>query len=347
MRSILRKSKNREDRETTNNSKTENMMRNGASVLKELIASSNGKYNPYRIFSAQELKLATNNYDQKNVITEDWGCILYKGFWQERLISVMRFRESNRDGHGSCINNIVYAAQMSHNHILKLVGCCLETQIPILAFESVEYGNLRDRILSASQPQIEPLLMKHRLKIAMDIAHALAYLHFGFPRPIVYRDFKTAHILFNEENGAKLFDFSLSISIPEGETHVTDRVMGTMGYCAPEYLSTGVFNEKSDVFGFGVFLFELLTGQIISDLVKAARNLGCPFEEYFKKFIEDNSFTEIVDRIIIQDILCLRKEQQLHASAQLMFECLKESPVDRPTMVDVAKKLRQIYCSFM
>ena len=69
MRSILRKSKNREDRETTNNSKTENMMRNGASVLKELIASSNGKYNPYRIFSAQELKQETNNYDQKNVFS--------------------------------------------------------------------------------------------------------------------------------------------------------------------------------------------------------------------------------------------------------------------------------------
>ncbi|KAK9219154.1 hypothetical protein WN943_007794 [Citrus x changshan-huyou] len=100
----------------------------------------------------------------------------------------------------------------------QLIGCCLETPIPILAFESVEYGNLRDRILSASQPQTEPLLMKHRLKIAMDIAHALAYLHFGFPRPIVYRDFKTAHILFNEENVAKMFDFSLSISIPEGGT---------------------------------------------------------------------------------------------------------------------------------
>ncbi|KAK9219143.1 hypothetical protein WN943_007783 [Citrus x changshan-huyou] len=334
---------NREDRETTNNSKTENMMRNGASVLKELIASSNGNYNPYRIFSAQELKLATNKYDQKNVITEDWGCILYKGFWQERLISVMRFRESNRDEHGSCINNIVYAAQMSHNHILKLIGCCLETQIPILAFESVEYGNLRDRILSASQPQIEPLLMKHRLKIAMDIAHALAYLHFGFPRPIVYRDFKTAHILFNEENVAKLFDFSLSISIPEGETHITDRVIGTWGYCAPEYQSTGVFNEKSDVYGFGAFLFELLTGQIISDLMKAADNLGCPLEEYFKKFIEDNSFTEIVDHIIIQDILCLRKEQQLHAYAQLMSECLKESPVDRPTMMAEISFNRHMY----
>ncbi|XP_052298061.1 serine/threonine-protein kinase ZRK3-like isoform X2 [Citrus sinensis] len=345
MRSILRKSKNREDRETTNNSKTENMMRNGASVLKELIASSNGKYNSYRIFSAQELKLATNNYDQKNVITEDWGCILYKGFWQERLISVMRFRESNRDEHGSCINNIVYAAQMSHNHILKLIGCCLETQIPILAFESVEYGNLRDRILSASQPQIEPLLMKHRLKIAMDIVHALAYLHFGFPRPIVFRNFKTSCILFNEENVAKLFDFSLSISIPEGETHITDTVMGTWGYCAPEYMRTGVFNEKSDVFSFGVFLFELLTGWDVSDLVKDTHDLACPSNEYLKNYFEDNRFTEIVDPIIVEDVLSIEKEQQLHASAQLSFECIKDSPADRPSMVDVAKKLRQIYRS--
>ncbi|XP_052298074.1 serine/threonine-protein kinase ZRK3-like [Citrus sinensis] len=341
MGSIMRKFKDKTDKRAL-------MTRNGATVLKELIASSHGKYNPYRIFSAKELEIATNNYEEIKIIKQDSTYKLYKGFWQERLISVMRFRESNRDEHGSCINNIVYAAQMSHNHILKLIGCCLETQIPILAFESVEFGNLHDRILSASQPQIEPLLMKHRLKIAMDIAHALAYLHFGFPRPIVYRDFKTAHILFTEENVAKLFDFSLSISIPEGETHITtDTVIGTWGYSAPEYLSTGVFNEKSDVYGFGAFLFELLTGQIISDLLKAAHNLGCPLEEYFKKFIEDNSFTEIVDRIIIQDILCLRKEQQLHAYAQLMSECLKQSPVDRPTMVDVAKKLRQIYCSFM
>ncbi|KAK9219147.1 hypothetical protein WN943_007787 [Citrus x changshan-huyou] len=127
---------------------------------------------------------------------------------------------------------------MSHNHILKLIGCCLETPIPILVFESVQYGTLWDRILGAPQPHFEPLLLKHRLKIAMDIVHALAYLHFGFPRPIVFRNFKTSCILFNEENVAKLFDFSLSISIPEGETHITDTVMGTLGYCAPEYMRT-------------------------------------------------------------------------------------------------------------
>ncbi|GAY60147.1 hypothetical protein CUMW_199750 [Citrus unshiu] len=128
------------------------MIGNGASVLQELIASSNGKYIPYRIFSAQELKQETNNYDQKN------------GFWHE-----------------SCINNVTYAAQMSHDHILKLIGCCLETPIAIL------HGTLWDRILGAPQTHFEPLLLKRRLKDAVDAANALAYLHFGFPRPIVLR----------------------------------------------------------------------------------------------------------------------------------------------------------------
>ncbi|KAK9215565.1 hypothetical protein WN944_007570 [Citrus x changshan-huyou] len=326
------------------------MMRSGASVLKELIASSNGKYYPYRIFSAQEIKLATNNYDQKNVIAKDTSYNLYtmyKGFWQERLISVLQFHghECRPRAYESCINNVTYAAQMSHNHILKLIGCCLETPIPILVFESVQYGTLWDRILGAPQPHFEPLLLKHRLKIAMDIVHALAYLHFGFPRPIVFRNFKTSCILFNEENVAKLFDFSLSISIPEGETHITDTVMGTWGYCSPEYMRTGVFNEKSDVFSFGVFLFELLTGWDVSDLVKDVHDLVCPFSEYLKNCFEDNRFTEIVDHIVVEDVSSIEKEQQLHASAQVTFECIKDSPADRPSMVDVAKKLRQIYRS--
>ncbi|GAY57401.1 hypothetical protein CUMW_179140 [Citrus unshiu] len=203
MGAIIRKFRDRNDKRTL-------MMRNGTSVLKELIASSN----------------------------------------------VMKFygHEYHRHTYGSCINNITYAAQMSHNHILKRIGCCLETPIPILVFESVEYGTLRDRIFGDPQPQA---------KIGRDIANSLAYLHFGFTRPIVFRNPKTENILFNEENVAKLFDFSLSISIPEGETHITtDGVIGTRGYSAPEYISICVLNEKSDVFSFGAFLCELLAGRI-------------------------------------------------------------------------------------
>ncbi|GAY31761.1 hypothetical protein CUMW_280520 [Citrus unshiu] len=253
---------------------------------------------------------------------------MYKGFWHE-----------------SCINNVTYAAQMSHDHILKLIGCCLETPIAILVFEYVQHGTLWDRILGAPQTHFEPLLLKRRLKDAVDAANALAYLHFGFPRPIVFRDFKTSHILFSEENVVKLFDFSLSISIPEGETHITDTVMGTYGHLAPQYVTTCDFSEKLDVYSFGAFLSELLTGRGILDLVRDAHDLVYPFNEYLKNYFEDNRFTEIVDPIIVQDLSCTEKEQQLHASAQLTFECLNESPIDRPTMVDVARRLRQICCS--
>ncbi|KAH9755130.1 serine/threonine-protein kinase ZRK3 [Citrus sinensis] len=250
MGAIIRKFRDRNDRRTL-------MVRNGTSVLKELIASSN--------------------------------------------------------------------AQMSHNHILKRIGCCLQTPIPILVFESVEYGTL----------QIKP----SRLKIARGIANSLAYLHFGFPRPIVLRNLKTENILFNEENVAKWFDFLLSISIPEGETHITtDRVIGTRGYSAPEYISICVLNEKSNVFSFGAFLFQLLTGRIhIWDLLKDTHDHGCFFNEYLNNYLEDKRFTEIAAPIIVQDVSCIEKEQQLHASAQLTLECVNNSPEDRPTMVDVAK----------
>ncbi|KAH9689343.1 protein kinase domain-containing protein [Citrus sinensis] len=195
MGAIIRKFRDRNDKRTL-------MMRNGTSVLKELIASSN--------------------------------------------------------------------AQMSHNHILKRIGCCLETPIPILVFESVEYGTL--------------------------------------------------------QNVAKLFDFSLYISIPEGETHITtDGVIGTRGYSAPENISIC-----------------LLAGRIhIWDLLKDTHDHGCFFNEYLNNYLEDKRFTEIAAPIIVQDIPCIEKEQQLHASAQLTLECVNNSPEDRPKK---KKKLRQIYC---
>ncbi|KAH9755144.1 non-functional pseudokinase ZRK2 [Citrus sinensis] len=352
MCSIIRKFKDRTDKRTL-------MVRNGATVLKELIASSHGKYNPYRIFSAKELEIATNNYDEREVIKQCDFYItkLYKGFWQERLISVMKFDESLPDSaYKYSINKIVYAAQMDHKHILKLIGCCLETPIPILVFEYGEYRTLPERIGLCGnpqpRPQFEPLRLKHRLKIAMDIAHTLAYLHVGFPRPIVFRHVIPSRILFNEENVAKLFDFSLSISIPEGETHITDCLMQPRGYCAPEYvpeyvpeyMRTGVFNEKYDVYTFSAVLLELLTGQGSMDLLHTHGSVR-HLIEHLNYYLQNNRFTEIADPIIVQDLSCTEKEHQLQACARLTLECLNESAVDRATMADVTKRLRQIYCS--
>ncbi|KAK0599435.1 hypothetical protein LWI29_005268 [Acer saccharum] len=174
----------------------------------------------------------------------------------------------------------------------------------------------------------------HRLKIAMEIANAVAYLHVGFTRPIVSKSIKLANILFDEECVAKLFDFTLSEVILEGKTHVNNgAVRATRGHIAPEYLHTSNFNEKSDVFSFGMLLLRLLTGHELRERVE--------------KYIENNRFDEIIDPMIVGDGLCPEKEHQLKAFADLALKCVTESAEERPTMVDVAKQLRQMYLSSM
>ncbi|TXG65470.1 hypothetical protein EZV62_006745 [Acer yangbiense] len=161
---------------------------------------------------------------------------------------------------------------------------------------------------------------KLRLKIAMEIANAVAYLHVGFTRPIVSKSRKLAHFLFDEECVAKQFDFTLSEVISIGETHVNNRVVrATMGHVAPEYAHTGDFNEKSDVFSFHILLLQLLTGHELREDVE--------------KYIENNRFDEIIDPMIVGNGLCPEKEHQLKVFADLALKCVTESAEDqRPTM---------------
>lgn len=106
----------------------------------------------------------------------------------------------------------------------------METQIPILVFESIELGTLADRIYRHRRHNFEPLPFRYRLKVAMELANAVAYPHAGFARPIIFMSATPWRIFFDEQNVAKLFDFSLFVSIPEGETHVDFQIAGTRGY---------------------------------------------------------------------------------------------------------------------
>ena len=131
----------------------------------------------------------------------------------------------------------------TYNNVLKLIGCCLETQIPISVYESAENGSLSGRFNVTSdhdgaQHQREPLSWQSRLKIAGEIAHAISYLHTAFSRPIVHRDIKPGNVFLDQHDVAKLTEFSLSISIPEGETHVKDDVCGTALFLCPNYATT-------------------------------------------------------------------------------------------------------------
>lgn len=209
--------------------------------------------------------------------------------------------------------------------------------MPALVYEPAGYCTLADRLYGPLQTHLEPLLLTHRLKVAMEIANAVAYLRFGFPQPIVFRNIE-------EEYAAKLFDFSLSKSIPEGKTHIkASTAIGSLEFAAPEYLTTGYYNEKTDVYSFGKLLLVLLTGRTIGDLSRLATG-GSNFfiTDRVEKFIRSNGYMNI-DPVIVGDGSCFRKEEKLQAYVELTFKCLSHSTEDRPTMIDVAKKLRQMY----
>ncbi|KAJ6434440.1 hypothetical protein OIU84_018036 [Salix udensis] len=309
-------------------------IRNGSKLLENLVHICDGKCNSIRRFSATELKKATNNYDPLKLLTSDFGYKLYKGFLQGRPVSVKKFEDGDTE-YEECFNDIVYSSKMSvHKSFVKLLGCCLETQIPILVFEYVGEWTLDDCLWGSVRARRRPLLWIARSKIAMDMANAVAFLHAAFARPIVFRNIKPRNILLDDNHEAKLSDFSYSVSIPEGESHVRDAVIGTIGLLAPEYLATGNFNEKQDVFNFGVFLLMLLSGHSQHDPPHRV-----------KKCIEDDRLNEVIDSTIIDEGAWPGKEQQLQAFAALALRCTSEVAEDRPTMIDVSKELRKMHLS--
>ncbi|KAJ6762729.1 PROTEIN KINASE putative-RELATED [Salix purpurea] len=178
----------------------------------------------------------------------------------------------------------------------------------------------------------------------MDMANAVAFLHAAFARPIVFRNITPWNILLDDNHEAKLSDFSYSISIPEDDSHVRDvDIIGTSGLVAPEYLTTGNFNEKLDVFNFGVFLLLLLSGQKLADHSRPEEEIFLP--NHVKKCIEDDRLNEVIDSTIIAEGAWPGKEQQLQAFAALALRCNSTVAEDRPTMIDVSKELREMHRS--
>ena len=182
------------------------MLRNGKVFLEKLIKSCDNKRNPIRCFHENELNIATKNYDRQKVITTGLGYELFKGFLHDYPVSIMKFVNSDYAAE-FCFNNIVFASQMNHKNVMRLIGCCLETENPVLVFEYVEYGTLADRIYHPRQPNFEPVTWSLRLKIAMEIAYGIAYLHVGFVEKSAHKAyFPHGFFLTNWRLVAQIFD---------------------------------------------------------------------------------------------------------------------------------------------
>nr|XP_048334487.1 serine/threonine-protein kinase PCRK1-like [Ziziphus jujuba var. spinosa] len=179
---------------------------------------------------------------------------------------VLLFPATDRNlclGHKEWVTEVNVLGVVEHPNLVKLMGYCAENDERgiqrLLIYEYMPNGSVEDHI--SSQCEI-PLPWNMRLKIAQDAARGLAYLHEGMDFQIIFRDFKSSNILLDDQWNAKLSDFGMARLGPiEGLTHVSTAVVGTMGYAAPEYLQTGRLTYKNDVWSYGVFLYELITGR--------------------------------------------------------------------------------------
>ncbi|KAF8391961.1 hypothetical protein HHK36_022301 [Tetracentron sinense] len=320
-------------------------LKNGGLLLEEMIKSFDGRPNPIRSFSQKELQRATNNYHQDGFLHQHWSYQMYKGTYEDRPIWVKKFPANALWGYITelYINEVAVASQMSkHKNVLKLLGCCLETQVPTLVYEFAANGRLSDHIY---EDELSPsyLSWESRLRIATEIADAVAYLHNGTSKPIIHRAIKPQNIFLDQHNVAKLSEFGLSISIPLGETHVdvevgqtpvdVEVVSGTYSFIALESALTLRYSEKSDVYSFGVVLFEILTGEMATNIVW---DVPDGMETILRFFIEDNENEYLKTKIVRGNT------EQLMACAELALRCVKRNWEERPSMIEAAKELRRI-----
>ncbi|KAM7481384.1 hypothetical protein LguiB_005967 [Lonicera macranthoides] len=307
--------------------------RNGGLLLQQQLASGkDGTLEKTKLFTSEELEKATNHYNEDRILGQGGQGTLYKGMLTDgRIVAVKMSKIMDEGNLEQFINEVVILSQINHRNVVKLHGCCLETEVPLLVYEFIPNGTLSQYIYD--QNEEFPLSWDVRLRIATEVAAALSYLHCATSVPIYHRDMKSTNVLLDDKYRAKVADFGTSRSIAIDQTHLTTRVLGTFGYLDPEYFQTGQFTEKNDVYSFGVVLVELLTGQkpISSTRSKESRSLAT----YFIVAINENNLFNILDPRVEME----GGNEEILGVAMLAKRCLSLEVKKRPTMKEVAIEL--------
>ncbi|KAK9111018.1 hypothetical protein Scep_018537 [Stephania cephalantha] len=319
--------------------RAEYFRRNGGVLLQQYICSDRGIATKcVRIFSTTELEKATNNYNCCQILGCGGEGTVYKGILKDgKVVAIKKSQFMKARGKvDRIVNELVVLSQINHRNIVKLIGCCLETEIPLLVYEFISGGTLYQKLHQDRKQSVLHISWKDRLRIAIEVGEALSYLHSFASTPIFHRDVKSSNILLNEHNTAKLADFGLSRLVSIDEVRVSTAVMGTIGYLDPEYYNTGQLTEKSDVYSFGVVLLELLTGRkpVRHEETRDYSSLVMHFQSH----VGSHNIFEILDERIVGENYI----EEMRVAAEIACKCLNGIGALRPTMKTVVKELASI-----
>ncbi|KAJ6774767.1 hypothetical protein OIU79_018037 [Salix purpurea] len=295
-------------------------------------------------FTFADLKRATKNFKSDTYLGEGGFGKVYKGWIDEKtyapsdslrgmVVAIKKLKSESEQGFAewkvfsalnlNCLNNQESCISTFNNRSV--------TKFPVF----LEFVT---NPLMEGNPNIDPLSWDIRLKIAIGAARGLAFLHTS-EKQVIYRDFKASNILLDGNYNAKISDFGLAKSGPAGEeSHVTTRIMGTYGYAAPEYIATGHLYVKSDVYGFGVVLLEIMSGQ-------RAHNRNRPSGQ--QNLVEWLRPLLLQKKKLKTTVMDPRMEGQYSSkamaqAAQLTLNCLNADPKSRPSMKEVVEVLERI-----
>ncbi|XP_059654149.1 probable serine/threonine-protein kinase PIX13 [Cornus florida] len=298
-----------------------------------------------RIFTFAELKIATRNFRADTVLGEGGFGKVYKGWLDDKVtprngsgmtVAVKKLNSESMQGFEEWQSEVNFLGRLYHPNLVKLLGYCWEDKELLLVYEFMQKGSLENHLFGRGSA-VQPLPWEIRLKILLGAARGLAFLHTS-EKQVIYRDFKASNILLDGSYNAKISDFGLAKMGPSAsQSHVTTRVMGTYGYAAPEYVATGHLYVKSDVYGFGVVLVEMLTGLRALDTNRPSGQHN--LVDWIKPYL--------YDRRKLKNIVDLRLEGKYPSKAavqvaQLSLSCLGPEPKTRPSMKEVVERLERI-----
>ncbi|CAN0892694.1 Probable LRR receptor-like serine/threonine-protein kinase RKF3 [Linum grandiflorum] len=290
-------------------------------------------------FSYEEIKNATKNFSDDYIIGKGGFGNVYRGEFDEGSeFAVKRFKNCSKSGDESFAHEVRVIASIRHLNLMALKGYCitttpLEGHQRIIVCELMKNGSLHDHLFQSKSSMKKKLSWTIRQKVALGTARGIAYLHTGAHHAIIHRDIKAHNILLDETFEAKVADFGLAKSNPEGATHMSTRVAGTWGYLAPEYAMYGRVTDKSDVYSYGVLLLELLSGR--KALIRGDDGEPCMVGDWAWSLAKEGKALDVVE-----DGLPERgSDDLLERFVMVAILCSHPEAHARPTMEQVVKML--------